>query len=94
MTRQMQEAYVVAATRTPVGKAPRGVYRTTRPDTLLAHALTSVLAQVPAEDLRSATYIDLRVPKRPAIGGLAPIAPAEATTDAETAATTGGETVE
>ena len=50
MTRQMQEAYVVAATRTPVGKAPRGVYRTTRPDTLLAHALTSVLAQVPPID--------------------------------------------
>jgi acetyl-CoA acyltransferase len=50
MTRQMQEAYVVAATRTPVGKAPRGVYRTTRPDTLLAHALASVLAQAPAID--------------------------------------------
>ena len=50
MTRQMQEAYVLAATRTPVGKAPRGAYRTTRPDTLLAHALTSVLAQVPAVD--------------------------------------------
>ena len=50
MTRQMQEAYVLAATRTPVGKAPRGVYRTTRPDTLLAHALTSVLAQAPAID--------------------------------------------
>jgi len=46
----MQEAYVLAATRTPVGKAPRGAYRTTRPDTLLAHALTSVLAQVPAVD--------------------------------------------
>ena len=50
MTRQMQEAYVLAATRTPVGKAPRGAYRTTRPDTLLAHALTSVLAQAPSID--------------------------------------------
>jgi acetyl-CoA acyltransferase len=50
MTRQLQEAYVLAATRTPVGKAPRGVYRTTRPDTLLAHALTSVLAQAPSID--------------------------------------------
>ena len=50
MTRQMQDAYVLAATRTPVGKAPRGVYRTTRPDTLLAHALTSVLAQAPSID--------------------------------------------
>jgi acetyl-CoA acyltransferase len=50
MTKQLQEAYVVAATRTPVGKAPRGAYRSTRPDTLLAHALRSVLAQVPAID--------------------------------------------
>jgi acetyl-CoA acyltransferase len=47
MTMQMQDAYVVATTRTPVGKAPRGAYRTTRPDTLLAHVLRRVLAQVP-----------------------------------------------
>ena len=50
MARQLQEAYVVAATRAAVGKAPRGVYRTTRPDTLLAHVLQRVLAQVPALD--------------------------------------------
>ena len=48
MTKQIQDAYIVAATRTAVGKAPRGVFRTTRPDTLLAHVLASVLAQVPA----------------------------------------------
>jgi acetyl-CoA acyltransferase len=47
MTMQMQDAYVVATTRTPVGKAPRGAYRTTRPDTLLVHVLRRVLAQVP-----------------------------------------------
>ena len=50
MTTQLQDAWVVAATRTPVGKAPRGVYRTTRPDTLLAHVLRRVLAQVPSLD--------------------------------------------
>ncbi|MCC7327961.1 MAG: acetyl-CoA C-acyltransferase [Burkholderiales bacterium] len=55
MTKQMQDAYIVAATRTPVGRAPRGAFRSTRPDTLLAHALKSVLAQVPAID---ATRID------------------------------------
>ena len=43
MTKQVQEAYIVAATRTPVGKAPRGMYRYTRPDDLLAHVLKSVL---------------------------------------------------
>jgi acetyl-CoA acyltransferase len=48
MTRQITEAYVVAATRIAVGKAPRGVYRHTRPDDLLAHVLRRVLAQVPA----------------------------------------------
>jgi acetyl-CoA acyltransferase len=38
MTKQIQEAYIVAATRTPVGKAPRGMFRNTRPDDLLAQA--------------------------------------------------------
>jgi acetyl-CoA acyltransferase len=50
MNRQLQDAYIVAATRTPVGKAPRGAYKSTRPDTLLAHVLSRVLAQVPAID--------------------------------------------
>jgi acetyl-CoA acyltransferase len=50
MTKQMQDAYIVAATRTAVGKAPRGAFKSTRPDTLLAHVLQSVLAQVPAID--------------------------------------------
>ena len=50
MTRQVQEAYIVAATRTPVGKAPRGMFRSTRPDDLLAHVLKSVLAQAPSLD--------------------------------------------
>jgi acetyl-CoA acyltransferase len=52
MTKQMQDAYIVAATRTAVGKAPRGAFRSTRPDTLLAHVLSSVLAQVPALDAK------------------------------------------
>ena len=51
MTRQIQDAYIVAATRTPVGKAPRGVFRNTRPDDLLAHVLRSVVAQAPGIDL-------------------------------------------
>jgi acetyl-CoA acyltransferase len=48
MARQVTEAYVVASTRVAVGKAPRGVYRHTRPDDLLAHVLRSALAQVPS----------------------------------------------
>jgi len=47
MAKQLQDAYIVAATRTPVGKAPRGALRHTRPDSLLAHVLQSVLMQVP-----------------------------------------------
>jgi len=50
MSKQVQEAYIVAATRTPVGKAPRGMFRNTRPDDLLAHVLKSVLAQAPSLD--------------------------------------------
>jgi acetyl-CoA acyltransferase len=50
MTKQIQDAYIVAATRTPVGKAPRGAFKSTRPDTLLAFVLSSVLKQVPALD--------------------------------------------
>jgi len=50
MAKQLQEAYIVAATRTPVGKAPRGALRHTRPDSLLAHVLKSVLMQAPQID--------------------------------------------
>ena len=49
MSKQIQEAYIVAATRTPVGKA-RGMFRNTRPDDLLAHVLKSALAQAPGLD--------------------------------------------
>jgi len=51
MSKQVQDAYIVAATRTPVGKAPRGFFRNTRPDDLLAHVLKSVVAQAPGIDL-------------------------------------------
>ena len=51
MTKQIQDAYIVAATRTPVGKAPRGVFRNTRPDDMLAHVLRSVVAQAPGIDV-------------------------------------------
>ncbi|WP_049622713.1 acetyl-CoA C-acyltransferase [Frateuria defendens] len=50
MTKQIQAAYIVAATRTPVGKAPRGVFRNTRPDDLLAHVIRAALAQAPGID--------------------------------------------
>jgi len=51
MTRQVQDAYIVAATRSPVGKAPKGVFRNTRPDDMLAHVLRSVIAQAPGIDV-------------------------------------------
>jgi len=49
-TKQVQDAYIVAATRTPIGKAPRGFFRNTRPDDLLVAAVKSALAQVPSLD--------------------------------------------
>ncbi len=45
MTKQSQDAYIVAATRTPVGKAPRGMFKHVRPDDMLVHVLNSVLKQ-------------------------------------------------
>lgn len=50
MSRQLQEAYIVAATRTPIGRAPRGALRNVRPDSMLVHAIRSALAQVPGLD--------------------------------------------
>ncbi len=50
MTKQLQDAYIVAATRTPIGKAPRGMFRNVRPDDLLVRVLQSVLAQAPGLD--------------------------------------------
>ena len=51
MSKQIQDAYIVAATRTPVGKAPKGVFRNTRPDDMLAHVLKAVIAQAPGIDV-------------------------------------------
>ena len=50
MSRQVQDAYIVAATRTPVGKAPKGSLRNTRPDDLLVAAIRGALAAVPGLD--------------------------------------------
>ncbi len=50
MAKQIQDAYIVAATRTPIGKAPRGMFRNTRPDDLLVAAVKHALAQVPSLD--------------------------------------------
>ena len=52
MSRQIQDAYIVAASRTPIGKAPRGAFRHLRPDDLLVHAIRSALAQVPGLDTK------------------------------------------
>jgi acetyl-CoA acyltransferase len=50
MSTQIQDAYIVAATRTPVAKAPKGLFRNTRPDDLLAHVIRAVIAQAPGID--------------------------------------------
>jgi acetyl-CoA acyltransferase len=48
--KQIQDAYIVAATRTPIGKSGRGYFRHTRPDDLLVAAVRSAMAQVPTLD--------------------------------------------
>lgn len=44
----MREAVIVAAVRTPLGKAPRGVLKDVRPDELAALAVRGALSKVPA----------------------------------------------
>ncbi len=51
--KQIQDAYIVAATRTPIGRSHRGFFRHMRPDDLLAVALRSALAQAPGLDPRA-----------------------------------------
>ncbi|MGB6134207.1 MAG: acetyl-CoA C-acyltransferase [Acidobacteriaceae bacterium] len=46
----MPDPVLIAALRTPVGKAPRGALRNTRPDDLAATALRAALDRVPALD--------------------------------------------
>ena len=57
MATHIQDAYIVAACRTPVGKAPRGMFRHTRPDDLLAHVLRGALAQLPSLDAKLITDV-------------------------------------
>jgi len=49
MSKQIQEAYIVAATRLPVAKR-KGMFGHVRPDDMLAHAIKSVMAQAPELD--------------------------------------------
>ena len=48
--KQVQEAFIVAATRTPIGRSHRGFFRHMRPDDLLVKAIQGALAQVPTLD--------------------------------------------
>jgi len=50
MSKQVQEAYIVAATRTPIGRSGRGFFKNTRPDDLLVAAIKSAMCQVPSLD--------------------------------------------
>ena len=52
MSKQLQDAYIVAATRTPIGKAPRGMFKNVRPDDLLVRAIQSAVSQVPGLDVK------------------------------------------
>jgi len=50
MSKQIQDAYIVAATRTPIGKSGRGYFKNTRADDLLVLVIQSALRQVPTLD--------------------------------------------
>lgn len=48
--KQVQDAFIVAATRSPIGRSHRGFFRHTRPDDLLVKVMQSALQQVPTLD--------------------------------------------
>ena len=48
----MREAVIVSSVRTPVGKAPKGTLRATRPDDLAALVIKEAIARVPGFDLK------------------------------------------
>jgi acetyl-CoA acyltransferase len=50
MMKQVQDAYIVAATRTPIGRYARGYFRNTRPEDMLIAAIHGALRQVPTLD--------------------------------------------
>ncbi len=50
MSKQIQDAYIVAATRTPIGRSHKGYFRHTRPDELLATIVRAAMAQAPGLD--------------------------------------------
>ena len=51
--KQLQDAYIVAASRTPIGRSHRGMFRNTRPDDLLVAAIRGALKQVPGLDTKA-----------------------------------------
>jgi acetyl-CoA acyltransferase len=50
MSKQIQDAYIVAAKRTPIGKAPKGSFKNLRPDDLLVASIQAALKEVPRLD--------------------------------------------
>lgn len=50
MPRTLQDAYIVAAVRSPIGRAPRGALRHVRPDDLLGMTLRALMARAPNLD--------------------------------------------
>jgi len=49
----IQDVYIVAATRTPIGRSARGMFRHMRPDDLLVAAIHGALKQVPTLDAKA-----------------------------------------
>ncbi|MBN1224618.1 MAG: acetyl-CoA C-acyltransferase [Candidatus Aminicenantes bacterium] len=52
MGKHINDAYIVSAVRTPIGRAPRGMFKNVRPDDLLIHTLNGILKENPQLDPR------------------------------------------
>jgi len=53
MSKQVQDAYIVSATRLPIGKSGRGYFKNTRPDEMLVKVMQAALAQAPGLEAKA-----------------------------------------
>ena len=53
MSKQVQDAYIVAATRLPIGKSGRGYFKNTRPDEMLVKVMQAAMAQAPGLEAKA-----------------------------------------
>jgi len=64
MSKQVQDAYICAATRLPIGKSGRGYFKNTRPDEMLSRVIQAAMPRSRAWTRRSSRTRSSAAPSR------------------------------